>query len=116
MTRMSDEDYEAAKEIMFYMTRDQLQVGPEHSYFKGYFGNSPISDSAVADTYDDPNADPGDPNPRTFKIDSSNRNYLPVGYFIDEDASNIVSKIMGAPTSQQDPANSYIIYEFLSKD
>lgn len=123
MTKMSDEAYEAAKDLLFYMgtagTETQFSVdnGGSDMNFKAAFASGTMSDyrsvrdSAAAD-HKSPDAD----GERVYVINASNVNYLPIRYFINKDASSIISQIFAAPTGGPDQTNSMVIYEVWSKD
>lgn len=123
MTKMSDEAYEAAKDLLFYMgtagseTQFSVDGGGYDMNFKAAFASGTMSDytsvrNGAASDHKSPDAD----GERVYVIDTSNVNYLPIRYFINKDASSIISQIFAAPVGGPDQTNSMVIYEVWSKD
>lgn len=122
MSKMSDEAFETAKNYLFYRSGGQLDVRdtPDGGDYRINVGGGSNDVSFASGTTDDI---PDDVNTftrggdgRDFMYDDSGKNYLPIYYFLDENSSDIISKIFAAPTGTSDPRNSIIIYELWSKD
>ncbi len=122
MSKMSDEAFEFAKNYLF--TRSG-QIDLKNNMNDGYSGRYNIgggsndislANGRVEDIPDDVNTFTRGGDGREFMYDDSGKNYLPIYYFLNEDSSEIISKIFAAPTGTSDPKNSIIIYELWSKD
>lgn len=121
MSKMSDEAFEFAKNYLFSRSGGQFDVRdtPDGGSSRVNIGTSGDQISFASGRVEDiPNDvtkfQHGDG--RQFMYDSSGTNYLPIYYFLDENSSDIISKIFAAPTGTADPKNSIIVYELWSKD
>ncbi len=128
MTKMRDEDYEAAKNLLFY-TCESWNLGNEHQIdlrpndstysganFKARWAGGTVDDKATVQSNASSFKLPASDGERTFVADSSGVNYLPVGYFINENSSEVMTDVYAAPTGAADPKNSTVTYRVWSKD
>ena len=122
MTRMPDEEYEAAKELLYYyknaFNSEQL-ILPGVGDYKYRFANGNMTD--YESMHGDADAIIKTVGNRDFLAipnghEGGGDNYLPIGYFINEDAGAILTSIFATPTGAQEPSNSMVIYENWSKD
>ncbi len=122
MSKMSDEAFEFAKNYLFTRSGGQIDIRdtPDGGDYRVNVGGGSndisFANGRVEDIPDDVNTFTRGGDGREFMYDDSGKNYLPVYYFLDEDSSDIISKIFAAPTGTSDPRNSIIIYELWSKD
>ncbi len=123
MSKMSDEAFEEAKEYLFYRNgqiylRDTPDGGYGHANIGSdiYFAGGSIESVGNFDSLDI--LTPVGTWPYEYRYDSGNNNtnYVPMGYFLVDDTSHIISEIFSAPTGAPDPKNSIIMYECWSKD
>ncbi|MDE6531266.1 MAG: hypothetical protein K2K96_10945 [Lachnospiraceae bacterium] len=122
MSKMSDEAFEFAKNYLFYRTGGQIDVRdtPDGGDYRINIGSGSNDISFATGRVEDI---PGGVNTftrggdgREFMYGDDGKNYLPIYQFLDENSSDIISKIFAAPTGTSDPKNSTIIYERWSKD
>lgn len=125
MTKMTPEAYEAAKNLLFYPstanTEVQIDIRPdESSYYganyKAAFSSGTVDDKSGVQSNGSSHTLADSGGERTFVAASNGMNYLPVGYFINENSSQIMTDVYAAPTGAADPKNSTITYRVWSKD
>ncbi len=125
MTKMTPEAYEAAKNLLFYPsspnTEVQIDIRPdESSYYganyKAAFASGTVDDKSGVQSNGSSFTEPASDGERIFVAASNGMNYLPVGYFINENSSEIMTNVYSAPTGDADPKNSTITYRVWSKD
>lgn len=121
MSKMSDEAFEFAKNYLFSRSgqidvKDTPDGGSSRVNIGGGSNDISLASGRVENIPGGVNTFTRGGDGREFKYDDSGKNYLPIYYFLDEDSSDIISKIFAAPTGTSDPRNSIIIYELWSKD
>lgn len=126
MSKMSDEAFEEAKEYLFNRNgqiylRDTPNGGTTHYNIGSdiLFEGGSVESVGNFEDLDvlNINGVPGDWRYQyRYNSGSNNTNYVPMGYFLVDDTSTIISEIFSAATGSADPKNSTIIYECWSKD
>lgn len=125
MTKMPDEAYEAAKNLLFYPSNPnaevQIDIRPDDSSYYGanykvMFASGTVDDKSGVQSDSSSFKEPASDGERTFVAASSGMNYLPVGYFINENSSEVMTDLYAAPIGAVDPKNSTITYRLWSKD
>lgn len=126
MTKMTAEAYEAAKNLLFYPSNpfDEVQISirfDENTYdngadYKVRFASGTVDDKSGVQSNSSSHTLADSDGERTFVAASNSTNYLPIGYFINENSSEIMTNIYAAPTGAADPKNSTITYRVWSKD
>lgn len=118
MSHLSDKQYEAAKDICV-ACNDTFNVGPVNNV---RFPR--ISDNVLYSTFDFSGAisynltepDPVNGTPGRVIYYKGGINYIPVGYLINESATQILSEAFSVGANEVDPKNNYIIYENWQKE
>lgn len=125
MTKMTDEAYEAAKNLLFYPsnpnTEVQIDIRPDDSSYyganyKAAFASGTVDDKSGVQSNASSFTQPDSDGERTYVAASNGMNYLPVRYFINEHSSEVMTNVYAAPTGAADPKNSTITYRLWSKD
>ncbi len=125
MTRMSDEAFEAAKNLLFYPGNpngeSQISMRPDDSTYSGedykaLFASGTVDDKSGVQSNGSSFKMPDSDGERIYVAASDGMNYLPVRYFINEDSADVLSDIYAAPTGSADPKHSTITYRIWSKD
>lgn len=126
MSKMSDEAFEEAKEYLFNRSgqiylRDTPDGGSSHYNIGSdiLFEGGSVESVGNFDSLDvlNINGVPGDWRYQyRYDSGSNNTNYVPMGYFLVDNTSTIISEIFSAATGSADPKNSIIMYECWSKD
>lgn len=112
---MSDDTFEEAKNIMVNVS--ERTINSSYGTYKFFFQGGMAS--TIPGSPDDTFADPSDTNSengiRNF-VFHSGRNYLPVGHFIVENSSEVISEVFSQLATPSDPTKTYIMYENWNKE
>ena len=109
MTHLSDEMYDACKEIM-WSGSGQITVNGVQQSFACSATPLPESQRSSADSYEISAPDPVKGTEGRTVYFKNGQNYIPLGYFISEDASLVISEAFAASQGTLDPKNNYIVY------
>lgn len=118
MQCMSDENYEFAKNIMVGRN-GQLPNGANANFATGVAGYTIQLPAGLPAGYKEKVITDPDPTKGTLGRTvyyAHNQCYLPLGYFIAEDASLIISQAFAASSGDMDPKNTYVVYSNYVKE